>query len=566
MGELKKIWAIAGYKPLRFMGITVVGCIVRLMMVAMGIIYGTLINMVSNNLPINQLIWYIIGSLVFVIVYCLLKWQNNYTLDKYVNYLIATFQMKYVNGILNTKICNIITENSAKYLNNLETDIERVVQACTYNLCSVIIGITTVIASFFAVLVVNWKILLMMFGFVIIMSILPLFIKKKLDKSILEVSKQKQSFVAVIKEYILGINIVRNFRAEENAESIIEKESKNLCYYTNLNAKVDCAAGGLGVLVRELAVVSLIALTCYFVYTKEVEIGAVLTVYTVGSSFFSSILSLSAVATYLFSMGSLRESVFQIINSEKVVKGKDIIFKDKIVLDNVYFYYPNCKDKTILNGLSVTFEKNKKYLILGKSGSGKSTLLKMLTAEYQPNQGNIMIDGISYNNYNEKDINGIISVSRQQCYIFNRTLRNNIDFLQDKNNELLENIIARSRLAEFVERLPNGLETILDEEVNQVSGGEKLRINLARALYRSSEILLLDEVTGALDKTTSEEVENAMLDIKNKTIINVCHKFNDNTLPLYDMIYIMEDGQVVLSGRFIDIKDDPILKKYRNAS
>lgn len=566
MSELKKIWAIAGYKPLRFMIITVKGCIVNLMMVAMGMIYGTLINMVSNNLPLNKLIWYIVGSLAFVIIYCLLRWQNNYSLDKYVNYLVATFRTKYINGLLNTKICNIINENSAKYLNNLETDIEKVVMSCTYNLYRAIVCITTVIGSFIAVLVVNWKILLMMLGFVVIMSILPLFIKKRLDKSILEVSKQKQSFVAVIKEYILGISTVRNFRAEEKAEAAIDKESKNLCRYHNLNAKIDDAAGGLGVLVRELAVVSLIALTCYFVYTKEVEIGAVLTVFTVGSSFFSAILSVSAVVTYLFSMKSLRESVFEIINAKKVVKNQDISFEDKVVLKDLYFNYPNSEEKQILCGLSATFEKNKKYLILGKSGSGKSTLLKMLTAEYQPNQGNISIDGVSYDNYNEKDINEVIAISRQQCYIFNRTLRNNIDFLQDGNKELLDDIIYKVRLTDFVERLPNGLETILDEEVNQVSGGEKLRINLARALYRKSQILLLDEVTSALDKTTSEAVENALLDIKDKTVINVSHKFNDKTLPIYDMIYIIEDGRVVCEGDFEQIKSSDILSKYRNVS
>lgn len=566
MGELKKIWTIAGYQPIRFICISILGCIVNLMMVAMGMIYGALINMVSNNLPINQLIWYIVGSLMFVIFYCLLKWLFNYTLDKYVNHLVATFQTKYINGILNAKISNIVAENSAKYLNSLESDIERVVQSCTYNLCRAIICITTVIGAFFGVLIVNWKILLMMLGFVVIMSVLPLFIKKRLDKSILEVSKQKRSFLAVIKEYILGINTVRNFRAEADAEKIIDKESKNLCHYKNANAKIDCTAGGLGVLVRELAVVSLIALTCYFVYTKEVEIGAVLMVFSVGSTFFSAILSVSAVVTYLFSMKSLRESVFEVIDAERLEKTKDIEFKDKVVVDNIYFNYPNSEEKPILRGLSATFEKNKKYLILGKSGSGKSTLLKMLLAEYQPNKGNIIIDGVNYNNYNEKDINAIIAISRQQCYIFNRTLRNNIDFLQDNNKELLDKIISTVKLTEFVERLPNGLETILDEEVNQVSGGEKLRINLARALYRNSEILLLDEVTSALDKTTSEAVENALLDIKYKTIINVSHKFNDKTLPIYDMIYIIEDGQVVCEGNFKDIKSNEILSKYRNVN
>ena len=161
-------------------------------------------------------------------------------------------------------------------------------------------------------------------------------------------------------------------------------------------------------------------------------------------------------------------------------------------------------------------------------------------------------------------MNSTVSVSRQSGYIFNRSLRDNIDFLSDGDEIKLQNTIDRCKLNEFMQRLPDGADTVLDEELNQVSGGEKLRINLARALYRDSDILLLDEVTSALDKSTSEDVENALLHIPDKTVVNVCHKFNDETLPLYDSIYIIEDGRVVLSGSFEQIKDSKLLAAYRN--
>lgn len=565
MRELKKIWGIAGYKPTRFIFLTILGCAVSLMTVSMGIIYGSLINMVAEGESIKKVIFYCILSAVYVLSFCLLRWYSDFATNKYVNDLTAIFRAKYVDGLLNSKFSNIINDNSAKYLNHLEADIPNVVASTTYNLYFVIVNVVLVIGTFIAVLVVNWKILVTMLGFVLIMAILPLFIKKKLDKSILEVSKVNRTYIGILKEYILGVSIVKNFCAEDSAKEKIDQRSNEFRRTKIKNIKINSVASGLGTLVKQVAVVSLIALTCYFVYTKEVGIGSVLTIFSVGNSFFSSILGVSAVVTYLFSISSLRDDVFKVIDVERTERVKEFVFNNEILIDNVSFNYPNSKEKKVLNALSAKFEKNKKYLILGKSGSGKSTLLKLLCAEYEA-EGNMTVDGVPYREFSEKDISDKIAVSRQQCYIFDRSLRYNIDFLETGDEQRLEEVIKNCELNDFVSRLPDGLDTVLDEEINQVSGGEKLRINLARALYRDSEILLLDEVTSALDKTMSELIENYLLQIEDKTIINVSHKFNDKTLSIYDRIYIIEDGKVALEGDFNQLKDNAVLASYRNIS
>lgn len=563
--RIEKIWGIAGYKPAKFIFLTLLRCAVSLMAVSMGIIYGSLINMVAEGEAIKKVIFYCILSAAYVLLFSLLRWFSNFAIEKYIYDLIAIFRTKYVDGLLNSKFSNIIKDNSAKYLNHLEADIPNVVISTTYNLYSVIINVVLVIGTFIAVLVVNWKILVTMLGFVLIMAILPLFIKKKLDKSILEVSKVNRTYIGILKEYILGVSIVKNFCAEDSAKEKIDQRSNEYRRTKIKNIKINSVAGGLGTLVREVAIVSLIALTCYFVYTNEVGIGSVLTVFSVGNSFFSSILGVSAVITYLFSISSLRDDVFKVIDVERTERVREFVFNNEILIDNVSFNYPNSKEKKVLNGLSAKFEKNKKYLILGKSGSGKSTLLKLLCAEYEA-EGNMTVDGVPYSEFSEKDISDKIATSRQQCYIFDRSLRYNIDFLETGDEQRLNEVIKNCELNDFVSRLPDGLDTVLDEEINQVSGGEKLRINLARALYRDSEILLLDEVTSALDKTTSELIENYLLKIEDKTIINVSHKFNDNTLSIYDRIYIIEDGKIALEGNFNQLKDNAILASYRNIS
>ncbi len=563
MGEIKKLWRIAAVYPARYIFLLIEGCIVSLMLMGAGLIYGLLVNMVADGKQLSEIAMYCGLSVAYIVVACLMRWHNRYLMDKYASDVIAHFRSAYVESLLNAPFGKITEEGIARYLNNLESDIERVCNTIVYNLHHSLVNCVAVIGSFITILTLNYKILLAMLGFVVLMAILPLFIKKRLDNSILKVSEKKKSYVDVLKEYLLGIATVKNFCAEENASEIINAKNAELNASMRRNAKIDSTAGGLGCMMRELAVVSLIALTCYFVYTGEVAIGSVLTVFSVGNAFFSGILSVSAVVTYLFSVGSLRDRVFEIIDLEKVKRGKDMRFTSEIAVRDVYFSYPS-RPEPILKGLSISLKKNNKYLILGKSGSGKSTLLKLLSAEYLPSSGEITVDSAPYSDYTEKDISAAVSVSRQTGYIFKRSLKGNIDFLSDGDEQKLQETVSKCKLDDFVLRLPEGKDTVLDEELNQVSGGEKLRINLARALYRYSEILLLDEVTSALDKSTSEDVENALLNIPDKTIVNVCHKFNDETLPLYDGIYIIEDGKCVLGGSFEQIKDSKLLAAYRN--
>lgn len=564
MNEIKKIWKIACHYPKTYIFLIIESLITSLMKLGCALVYGQLINLVASGENINTILLYCGLSVFYVLITYLMQWHNYYNMNIYAQKVVATYQLKYIHSLFNTNYSKISLENSARYINNINNDIKNVVVNYVFDISYTINSIVIVIASFIIILTMNWKILLTMILFVIIMSILPLFIKKRLDNSILAESKSNKEYLEVLKENLLGINVVKNFCVEEKAEETIKLKCDNYNKMNFRRQKIDCAAGGLGVLIRELSVVSLIALTCYLVYIGEVMIGSVLTVFSVGQSFFSGILNVSAITTSLFSVKSLRENFFEVIDFPIIEKKVDLSFSKSLVIDNVTFIYPN-RDNCVLNGINMTINKNNKYLILGKSGSGKSTILKLLANEYLPTSGHIKIDDTDYSNYTEKDINNIIAVSRQQGYLFGKTLKENIDF--GNNNIIkLNEVIECCKLSDFIKRLPNGVDTILDEEINQVSGGEKLRINLARALYRDSQILLLDEVTSALDKSTSEEIEEMLLSINDKTIINVCHKFNDETLPKYDKIFVIENGKILIDGSFEEIKDNEILAHYRNIS
>lgn len=182
---------------------------------------------------------------------------------------------------------------------------------------------------------------------------------------------------------------------------------------------------------------------------------------------------------------------------------------------------------------------------------------------YESYEGEISIGGHNYKRIDGRDLAKNVTLVSQRCYLFNSSLKDNINILGDPSEKQLQRAIELAQLKELVDRLPDQLDSVVDEEVNQLSGGEKMRVNLARALYINPQVLLLDEVTSALDRCNSQKIENMILNMAHTSVINVCHKFDPHNLEKYDNILIIENGSIVQIGAYHDLKNSKILNKYR---
>lgn len=548
----------------RFIAITVLFTLSNLARLGTAMIYGELINQVSLGVDIKKLLVYIgltVGYTLFVAFY---NWYFQYFFDYYEKRGMASLRRAYMMSVVNAQYQNVKKYDSARYMNDLTNEIPSLINVFVDNIAYSISCVIMVISSFAFAMGLNWKIAVTMVGFTLVMAILPLFIKKPLDKISLKESNARNDYMAKLKEHLMGISIIKTFGAEKRCAANVDDENNKLLKINRKKAVINSFASGLGGMVQAIAVTVLIAMTCYLVWTKEVLVGSVLSIFSIGNQFYGSILSLSAVFTYVMGYMGVFRKIQSIVEWDNTPDPKEALtFNDNIEFSGVSFSYADDSRK-IIDNVSLQLDKNKKYLVLGKSGSGKSTLLKLMAKYYDTYEGDIIIDGVNYMELTDKQIATVMSVSQQDCYLFNTTMRENIDFLGEKDDEKLDRIIELTALDEFVSMLPEGLDTVVNEEINQVSGGEKLRINLARALYRESQILLLDEVTSALDKKTAEYVENNLLSLEDKTLVNVCHKFNDSTLPNYDKILIIENGSIVRSGSYSELENDEKLGQYRN--
>ena len=216
-----------------------------------------------------------------------------------------------------------------------------------------------------------------------------------------------------------------------------------------------------------------------------------------------------------------------------------------IRFEHVSFAY---QDKEVLHDINITLPKNSLTAIVGPSGSGKSTVMKLCARFYDPQKGRILFNGVPMNEINPESLMRHISMVFQDVYLFQDTIRNNIRF--GKTDATEEDIIAAAKKAcchDFIMRLPQGYETMVGEGGCTLSGGEKQRISIARAILKDAQIILLDEATASLDPENEMEVQKAIDTlIKGRTVIVIAHRLK--TIKDADQIIVLDNGMIKEQG------------------
>lgn len=238
---------------------------------------------------------------------------------------------------------------------------------------------------------------------------------------------------------------------------------------------------------------------------------------------------------------------------ELIEKGGEVIFEDKIKFNNVSFGYT---DSLVINNLSLEIPKGQTTALVGLSGAGKSTIADLVMGLLKPDHGEIKVDDDPLTDfYSWRDQ---ISYVAQETFLFNDTVRNNLLISEKSDNEIFD-ILKLASAYEFVKRLPQGMDTMLGDRGVRLSGGEKQRLALARALLKNPSLLILDEATSNLDSKNEQKIRDSLNKLHgNLTILIIAHRLS--TIQDADMIYLIEDGQAVESGNW-----ESLIKKEQGA-
>ncbi|KAG7532464.1 ABC transporter-like [Arabidopsis thaliana x Arabidopsis arenosa] len=231
--------------------------------------------------------------------------------------------------------------------------------------------------------------------------------------------------------------------------------------------------------------------------------------------------------------------------------------KGDIELRDVYFRYPARPDVQIFAGFSLTVTNGMIMALVGQSGSGKSTVISLIERFYDPESGVVLIDGIDLKKFQVKWIRSKIGLVSQEPILFATTIRENIVYgKKDATDQEIRNALQLANASKFIDKLPQGLETMVGEHGTQLSGGQKQRIAIARAILKNPKILLLDEATSALDAESERIVQDALVKLMlSRTTVVVAHRLT--TIRTADMIAVVQQGKIIEKGTHDEMIKDP---------
>tara|TARA_B100000029_G_C17395929_1_gene895189 strand:+ start:5 stop:997 length:993 start_codon:yes stop_codon:yes gene_type:complete len=223
------------------------------------------------------------------------------------------------------------------------------------------------------------------------------------------------------------------------------------------------------------------------------------------------------------------------------------IDEGEIKFNNVNFFY-NKNENQVLNNINLTIEGGSMTSLVGHSGAGKSSILNLIPRFYDIDGGNIEIDGQPINKVSLESLRNNISLVNQDITLFDDTVKNNISYANlDANEEDIKKAAELSFCLEFIERLPEKFNTVIGENGFRLSGGEKQRLSIARAMLKKSKIILLDEATSSLDAETENKIQNALnLLTKDRTTLVIAHRLS--TIMNSKKIYVIDSGRIAAEG------------------
>lgn len=468
--------------------------------------------------------------------------------------VMISIKKDLMNGVLRKDIVDFQKENSAKYISLFNNNLSVIEENYVKNFISIFDSITMILLAIGLLIYFNLVIAVVAILFSIIPVIIPMFFGKKLGKSQQDIANSSSLYNSKIKDIFNGFDVIKSY----NISSHIYEEHNDYCIKMEQNKYKNNSLMAYLYGITNFASISvqfiIILFAGYLTIKGYITLGNIIAITQLSGQAITPAFELSSKFGLLKSVKPINEEVLNFIEIKETMEekncNKSIFLNNQIKLSDITFAYD---DKIVLSNLNATFDKNKKYAIVGPSGCGKSTLLKLLLHYYNNYSGNIMLDDLDYKTFTAEAVNKLCSFLQQSVFLFDDTIKNNITLFEDITEEKLQSVIKQAGLNDLINSLPNGVNTKVGECGNLLSGGEKQRIAIARALLKGSEVMILDEATSALDNTTATYIENTILNMDNITSIIVTHRLNKAILQKYDQIVVMESGNIVAKGTFNEL-------------
>ena len=525
-----------------------------------GNLYTILNNLMIIHGPGYVLFWLGLFLVVMTGLKCVTAWLANYFMVPIRTVVLRDLRKQLYDKILSLPIGYFSEARRGDVMSRMTNDVNEVEASIMSALDILFKNPVMIIVYMTTMFIISWQLTLF------VMALLPIaiFCIGRIGRSLKRASKKGQEqnaeILSSIDETLLGLRVVKGFNAQDKQRSRFDKLiNATRATFNRINRRYYLAHP-----LSEFLGTTLIAVILWFggtlILQKNATIDASTFIYYL--VIFYSIINPAkdlSKASYGIRRGMASlERIDAILNTKSNIDEPEhpqpVKFEKQVNLEHVHFGYQ--PDREVLTDINLKIPKGKTVALVGQSGGGKTTLTDLVPRFYDPTSGQVTIDGTDIRQFSTHDLRALMGIVSQEPILFNDTVYNNITFGVDTTQpapngmtwqQAVEQAARIANASEFIDRMPEGYETVIGDRGSRLSGGQRQRISIARAILKNPPILILDEATSALDSESERLVQEALEHLmQDRTTLVVAHRLS--TIKHADLICVVHEGRIVEQG------------------
>ena len=546
---MKTLWQYTLKYKYQFLCRIITISLVALASICFDFLMGFIIDIFASGDSSKFLVITIV-SISLIIIMFLTEYIDGLVMSSYIKNTVNYLRTDIFSKVINKDIKDFSLDNSGKYISILYNDIKIIEDSFFNNLFQVISCIISFTISLVVLFSISPSIVIFISIFGVLGFIIPNALSKKLVVQKNEYSENLQQVTSITKDLFSGFEVIKGFNISKKINEIFSNASNNVETSKKKYSVLEAIIRGFSLSFSVTIYLGVLLLGGYLMYKQSITVGTAIIIIQLSTHIVGPVKLSISLINQIRSVSLIADKIETILEDTKDSFENTNLnnFVDSIEIKNLDFSYN--EERKALDNINLSIDKNKKYAIVGESGSGKSTLIKLLMRYYNDYEGSILLDNNDLKNIYSSDLYKNMSMIQQNVFMFDDSIKENIRlYSTHDDNEILDSC-KRAGLSKLIERLPEGINSLVGENGNKLSGGEKQRIAIARALINDTQILILDESTSALDNETAYNLEKSLLNLDDLTLITVTHKLIKNILVDYDEIIVMKNGKIIEKGHF----------------
>jgi len=473
--------------------------------------------------------------------------------------------VEMTSSILKSDTHTIESKHSGKYISHFLYDVGLINNLVSIGVLNIMKDSLTLIVLIYLMFYQNWQLAMFALIMLPLSALVAKTLGRRMGKVVSESAVISGNLSTYLSEMIKGSRMIKIYQQEKFEFDRSDKILKSLMEKQMKIGFVQIRATPIMEVLTGIIIGGFIYYSGLMIATGEIAINNFFSFLTAMMLSYQPIRSLATLNMLFYQGAAAAERVFDVIDTEtniKEIEGSSNlkIRKGNIEFKDVSFAYPKTNKDAIQN-INISIDGGSTAALVGHSGAGKSTIINLLPRFFDPDEGQVFIDGQNICNITLSSLRKNISLVSQDIILFDDTVRANIAYANlNASDEQIKKACDFAAAADFIENLPQAYDTIIGENGIRLSGGQKQRISIARAILKDTPIILLDEATSSLDAESEEKVQNAIINLtENKTTLVIAHRLS--TIIRADNIIVLKQGQIVETGKHKDLLKNSIIYK-----